>query len=138
LQPDRSGTPPLFLYVILEVYGSVNMRKSEHHCVVCGNPCEKHIYKRQKIKDNGKIEWSINLHKLAQRDKNICHICGQKVDMNADNNDASYGSIDHVIPISKGGTHTWNNIKLAHRGCNTMKSNKMVKVLADGQLSLYV
>ena len=36
----------------------------------------------------------------------------------------NYPSIDHIIPISKGGTHQWNNVQLAHRKCNRMKSNK--------------
>lgn len=35
-----------------------------------------------------------------------------------------YPSIDHVIPISKGGRHSWDNVKLAHRLCNSVKSNK--------------
>jgi 5-methylcytosine-specific restriction endonuclease McrA len=33
----------------------------------------------------------------------------------------SYPSIDHVRPLSKGGTHEWNNVKLAHRKCNWEK-----------------
>ena len=36
-----------------------------------------------------------------------------------------YPSIDHVIPVSKGGRHSWDNVKLAHRLCNTVKSNKL-------------
>ncbi|WP_210434349.1 HNH endonuclease [Virgibacillus sp. SK37] len=37
-----------------------------------------------------------------------------------------YPSIEHVIPISKGGTHTWDNVKLAHRKCNNLKSDKVI------------
>ena len=35
----------------------------------------------------------------------------------------NYPSVDHIKPISKGGTHTWDNIQLAHRYCNTIKSD---------------
>ena len=50
----------------------------------------------------------------------------------------NYPSIDHVIPVSKGGTHTWDNVKLAHRHCNTMKSNDLAKPEDNGQLKLII
>ena len=34
-----------------------------------------------------------------------------------------YPSIDHVIPLSKGGIDTWNNVRLSHRICNSLKSD---------------
>lgn len=87
-----------------------------------------------KAKENGKIEWSISLDKLIQRDEGICKICGRKVDINdyyynnegyfiAGNN---YPSIDHIIPLAKGGTHTWDNVQLTHRYCNSIKCDKMI------------
>jgi 5-methylcytosine-specific restriction endonuclease McrA len=26
--------------------------------------------------------------------------------------------IDHLVPVSAGGSHTWDNVALAHRRCN--------------------
>lgn len=73
-----------------------------------------------------------SLDKLYKRDKGICYICGKECDYNdydiVDNNfivGNNYPSIDHYIPISKGGTDDWNNLKLAHFICNTRKSNNM-------------
>lgn len=37
----------------------------------------------------------------------------------------AYPSIDHIIPVSHGGTHTWDNVELAHRYCNGVKSDKV-------------
>lgn len=98
----------------------------------CSDECRnKHnnryneISRRHIIRSNGKIDWSISLARIAYRDKHICHICGEYVDMALETNDNMYGSIDHVIPVSKGGTHTWDNVMLAHRICNTIKSNSM-------------
>jgi 5-methylcytosine-specific restriction endonuclease McrA len=35
-----------------------------------------------------------------------------------------YGmSFDHVIPESAGGGWTWDNLQLAHRGCNVMRGD---------------
>lgn len=31
--------------------------------------------------------------------------------------------MDHKKPISKGGSHTWDNIQLAHHVCNSRKGN---------------
>lgn len=34
-----------------------------------------------------------------------------------------YPSVDHVQPIAHGGTDTWDNVRLAHRRCNYLKSD---------------
>lgn len=34
--------------------------------------------------------------------------------------------IDHVVPVSKGGSHTWANVQCACRECNAWKSNRIV------------
>lgn len=35
-------------------------------------------------------------------------------------------SLDHVLPLSRGGEHTYQNTQLAHLRCNLRKSNKAV------------
>lgn len=102
------------------------------------NNKRKEITRRHKIKENGKIDWSITLTKLVKRDKGKCYICGDMVNMTLDSNDEYYGSIDHVIPISKGGTHTWGNVKLAHRHCNSVKNNKTYYAENTGQYKLII
>lgn len=67
----------------------------------------------------------ITLEKLFVRDNGVCYICGgmcnwASVDQEG-NAQEEYPSIDHVVPLSKGGKHKWDNVKLAHRGCNTRK-----------------
>jgi len=63
----------------------------------------------------------IDLDTLDLRDGGICHICKGIVDWEASPLSNRYGSIDHVVPLAKGGTHTWDNVKLAHRLCNSRK-----------------
>lgn len=31
-------------------------------------------------------------------------------------------TVDHIIPVSRAGTHTWDNVQLAHALCNSLKS----------------
>jgi 5-methylcytosine-specific restriction endonuclease McrA len=37
-------------------------------------------------------------------------------------------TVDHVFPVSKGGTHTQDNIVLACQPCNRRKSDKIISV----------
>ena len=111
--------------------------------IYCSDQCSNkrqnriHELKRNKrLKQNGKIDYSITLTKLIKRDKGKCAICGKRVDIKADPNSDMYPSIDHVFPVSKGGTHTWDNVQLAHRGCNSDKSDKVLIEEANGQLRL--
>ena len=63
---------------------------------------------------------------IAKRDKYKCHICRKRVDMNLDWQDRYSPTMDHLIPISLGGDHTYANIRLAHRTCNSSKGNRAV------------
>jgi len=47
-----------------------------------------------------------------------CQICGEWVK-------PGHASMDHTHPLSKGGTHTWDNVQLVHLICNLRKSNKV-------------
>ena len=51
------------------------------------------------------------------RDNGICHICQEEVE----DEDIT---MDHVVPLSRGGGFTYDNIKLAHRKCNSSKGNR--------------
>jgi len=79
-------------------------------------------------RDAQKIETTnekLNLLEIFERDEWICHICGKLVDKNLIWPDPGFASHDHVIPLSKGGTHTFNNVKLAHLRCNLSKNAKL-------------
>lgn len=70
---------------------------------------------------------SISLRGLFERDGGICQICGKKTDAHDIVNGhigRLYPTLDHIIPLSKGGTHTWNNVQLAHMACNAGKCDK--------------
>ncbi|WP_437828977.1 HNH endonuclease [Niallia taxi] len=87
---------------------------------------KKETQRRRRLKKNGKIDWDISVERLIKRDKGACYLCGEQVDIMLNPNHDLYPSIEHVIPVSKGGTHTWDNVKLAHRKCNYLKSNRLI------------
>lgn len=67
----------------------------------------------------------MTVRQLVKRDGDRCHICGKRVDL------ASPGgyrypmsaSVDHLIPVSKGGTNDPTNVALAHYQCNIRRGN---------------
>lgn len=50
------------------------------------------------------------------RDRGLCQYCGKSAE-----------SIDHVIPRSKGGGHTWDNVVACCRKCNTFKGDRLLE-----------
>lgn len=127
-----------------------NARSNSKFCSIeCRNKQsnkERETKRKNRLKMNGKYDWNISIPKLIKRDK-VCKICGKEVDLldivNAKGTmiaGDNYPSIDHIIPVSKGGTHTWDNVQLAHRHCNTKKrdnTNVIVNV-GSNQLMLNV
>lgn len=63
---------------------------------------------------------------IAERDENVCHICGFDVDLTVGTYDPMARTFDHVIPLSRGGAHSMENVKVAHRLCNIRKNNRHV------------
>jgi hypothetical protein len=96
---------------------------------------------KSKIFKNGRVDRDISLNRLARKHKNICAICGTKVNfkdftLRGDIFIAgeSYPSIDHIKPKSKGGTHTWENVQLAHMRCNNIKRDSDTYIGVGGQI----
>ena len=108
---------------------------SDYHSeIYCSEACQKRCHDR--IKRDKRVrrmkarvmDPDITLEKLYARDGGVCYLCGRTCDWTDSQTidgqfvaGETYPSIDHVKPISKGGTHTWDNIKLACRHCNTVK-----------------
>lgn len=56
-----------------------------------------------------------------------CAICGAWVDKGLSGRDPAGPSVDHIIPVSAGGTHELSNLALVHALCNSRKQNKVAK-----------
>lgn len=65
---------------------------------------------------------------IYMRDNYICHLCGDECDplspINICNSKAP--SIDHVHPVSKGGSHYPSNLKTACLSCNKRRGNRVI------------
>lgn len=63
---------------------------------------------------------------IFERDGWRCSICGKKVNRRFKWPNQMSASLDHIIPLSKGGTHTRDNVCCAHLQCNQLKNNSTV------------
>lgn len=131
----------------LEAERERNRALRYHPCPVCGtmttnqkycsskcrnkaNNSAKDARRRKKIAD-AMVDKDITVMGLFRRDAGVCYICGGRC--NAEDFTVIdgtfiagdwYPSIDHVVPLAKGGLHSWDNVRLAHRRCNSIKSDK--------------
>ncbi|HLT70141.1 MAG TPA: HNH endonuclease, partial [Acidimicrobiales bacterium] len=58
----------------------------------------------------------LNRRAVFARDGHRCQYCGAPAE-----------SIDHVVPRSRGGRHTWDNVVAACRPCNVRKRDRLLE-----------
>lgn len=56
----------------------------------------------------------VNRREVLRRDNHSCQYCGSNRRL----------TLDHVMPLSRGGQHTWNNVVTACERCNQRKSDR--------------
>jgi len=78
----------------------------------------KHANTRRAIKASVFVE-VVDARTVFARDKGICGICQLEVDV------TSPWEVDHIVPISKGGPHSYANVQLSHQRCNRRKAAKI-------------
>ena len=83
------------------------------HCKACRQMLKRH---REAAKRRTQTE-RIDRVRVAERDGWMCSICGDAVTR-------SNWSLDHVKPLSRGGTHTYDNVAIAHARCNSSKKDR--------------
>ena len=85
--------------------------------------------RRRALSKNNDVK-KYSLKQILDTHGSICHICGSGIDLKAPRTPQKGANwetglhIDHVIPISKGGADTLENVRPAHALCNLRKSNR--------------
>ena len=75
--------------------------------------------------------WAKDAYKKAKKiifaSQTVCGICGRPVDFGKKFPDPWSATVDHIIPIAKGGDPAnLENMQLAHLACNRLKSSKIL------------
>jgi 5-methylcytosine-specific restriction endonuclease McrA len=101
-------------------------------CATCGTPIKRYNSrqrycsqkcKRAKSKRCGQLSPKVYAQVVA-RDGWWCHLCGDLIDPNLSRFDRMAMTMDHLIPVSLGGSDDPGNLRPAHRSCNSKRSNK--------------
>lgn len=131
-----------------EISKQEKREQKKHPCPVCGRLttrrkfCSNECYRkttnylrgsRDRLNKANIIDRDITLERLYKKEWGVCYLCGDSCDWEDITINRRgvyiagdlYPSIDHVIPLAKGGLHSWDNVRLAHRRCNWEKSAKL-------------
>lgn len=82
---------------------------------------------RRRMKFKKKFVEDVSLAALYERDKGRCGICRKRVPPLKSirgKRDPKMASIDHMVPISQGGEHSYANTRLTHYRCNISRGNR--------------
>lgn len=86
--------------------------------------------RRATLRHGGEWDRGITCAALRKRDGDGCHYCGVTMTF-APATGHKYipnkATVEHITPISKGGTHTWGNVALACWQCNVRKGRRTVE-----------
>lgn len=61
---------------------------------------------------------------IFERDNWFCGICGMHVL-------AQVATVDHIVPLARGGGHVRSNVQTAHARCNAVKGARLMAELAE-------
>jgi hypothetical protein len=66
----------------------------------------------------GRGHVGLSKYRLFARDRHVCAYCGAHCP-------ESDLTVEHIVPVSRGGRHEWTNVVTACRSCNTRKGNRL-------------
>jgi 5-methylcytosine-specific restriction endonuclease McrA len=81
-------------------------------------------HRRKALKKGTSVGDPVRRELIARRDRWCCQLCGERVDERLVWPHPLSASLDHVVPLTKGGAHEPANVQLAHLRCNVAKSNR--------------
>jgi 5-methylcytosine-specific restriction endonuclease McrA len=85
------------------------------------NPEKKRqMQDRYRALKRGATIGDVDLEFVWNRHNGICSLCGKAIDRK----DCHF---DHVIPLSKGGEHSTDNLRPTHSFCNISKKDRLIK-----------
>lgn len=87
--------------------------RASHRLERCQSKAERRALKKALTVER------VSYKEIWERDKGICYLCGNPVQWEDHH-------FDHVIPLSRGGPHSKDNIRVTHAKCNLKKGNRII------------
>lgn len=95
-------------------------------CKRRGKPGKTASDRRRRERERGFKLTARRRREVYERDDFVCHLCGEAVDMEAHYLMPWAPTVDHVIPLARGGSHDMDNLRCAHRWCNSVRGDRLL------------
>ena len=99
-----------------------------HRRKYCSDDCSRKNMSgnthRRRAKRHGVDYEKVDPLAVFERDGWVCGLCGEPVDRRLQWPHPLSASQDHIVPISRGGSHTFDNVQCAHLECNLLARTK--------------
>lgn len=111
------------------VFGANKRRK-----YYCSASCSKialdawqlsYAHRRRALLASVTVE-DFDITEIYERDGWICQICMEPIDPSLKGPHPRSKSIDHIVPLARGGEHSRANTQAAHLSCNCRKGAKLL------------
>ncbi|MFE5828755.1 HNH endonuclease [Streptomyces sp. NPDC056508] len=98
-----------------------NRRQAAYCSARC---CRRDAEDKRRAMESAAFVAHVNRTDIFERDGWICMLCRRPVNRLAAASADDAPSIDHVVPLARGGTHEPANVQCAHVLCNAIKSDR--------------
>jgi len=100
--------------------------------VYCSDICSKRSGHRnvrhiRRMRERLAFKEVVNKKILYDRDRKRCQLCGKKLNLKRQVPHPLAVTVDHIVPLSKGGEHSYRNTQLLCFKCNSLKGDRPVK-----------
>lgn len=134
LEAAYKASGPVVVCVVCAVR-FCNLFGRQSHRETCSTQCSRELARRCRWRKNAKRRALIkgakaervDVFAVFERDGWRCHLCGGlTIKAKRGSHHPKAPELDHVVPLSKGGEHSYRNTACAHRACNIAKSDRIV------------
>lgn len=94
----------------------------------CSTKCARNAAWLRRYRARGDFKISPRIRfEIYERDGWLCHLCGDPVDVDLHYLEAGAATLDHVIPQSVARDDSPENLRLAHRSCNSLRGARLLE-----------
>jgi 5-methylcytosine-specific restriction endonuclease McrA len=136
-------------------FAQMNPWQILHNRKFCGQDCQRESKWQETVREGMQpravFDRTVTRDAVWKRFGPRCYLCGKEAfydqpDLALRNKSKAWKSrwgevdkydetrkaiVEHVVPRSKGGSHTWDNVRIACNGCNLVKGDKEIEIEFD-------
>lgn len=117
-----AGRQPERILPCMDCGKDVVTRGSRVCCEQCRMERARNTSRRRNVKRRGTVTLiKYTLNEIGERDGWRCHLCRRVINRKLPGTHQRGPTIDHLVPLSHGGTDEPMNVAVAHRACNVRR-----------------